>query len=137
MKGNFVNLIEGKERCGNNIENLRLKYKFCFENDMSEPIKDFCAEIVLRENVTPIFHKAYSMPYKVKEKFDAELDKLIEQNIIYPVKYSKWASPLVVVVKSDNKRIRLCVDCKVTINKFIKTEHYPLPRAQGLRKNRS
>lgn len=65
-----------------------------------------------------------------------ELDRLVRENIIKPVKRSDWASPIVVVPKSDGN-IRLCVDCKVTINKVINTEHYPLPNISDIFANLS
>lgn len=60
-----------------------------------------------------------------------ELDRLVSQGILKSVKYSRWATPLVVVPKA-NGDLRLCMDCKVTINKCIEMEHYPLPRIEGI-----
>lgn len=47
------------------------------------------------------------------------------------MKTSDWASPLVVRVKS-NGELQFCIDGKVTINKFLETEHYPLPRMDDI-----
>lgn len=44
---------------------------------------------------------------------------------------SKWAAPVVVVPKTDGS-IRLCGDYKVTVNKCINKEQYPLPTVQDL-----
>lgn len=41
------------------------------------------------------------------------------------------ASPLVVRVKANNT-LRFCIDGKVTINKYLETEHYPLPRMDDI-----
>lgn len=94
-------------------------------------IVGFMAEIHVQKDTIPIFHAAYSVPYKLREKVELELERLVNEKIIVPVKYSRWASPVVVVPKPNNK-IRLCIDCRVTINKFIVTEHYPIPKIDDI-----
>ena len=93
-------------------------------------INQFEAEIYL-QNSQPIFHKAYSVPLRLRQQVSDEIDRLVNQKILFPVRHSRWASPIVVVPK-PNGSIRLCVDCGVTINKFIKTEHYPLPNIDDI-----
>lgn len=107
-------------------KNIINKYKKVFSNDMFTTIKHFEAEIILKENVQPIFSKVYSVPYGMLEKVGEELDKLEKFGIIFRVKHSKVASPIVIVKKSSGD-IRICVDCSKTINRFMETEHYPLP----------
>ncbi|XP_055918976.1 uncharacterized protein K02A2.6-like [Eupeodes corollae] len=53
------------------------------------------------------------------------------KEILSPVKFSKWASPLVVVVKK-NGDIRLCADFKVSLNKVTDMEHYPIPNVDDM-----
>jgi hypothetical protein len=83
-------------------------------------------DIHLVDNVKPIFYKAYTLPFNLRDKVSGEIDRLCVENILKPTSHSEWASPIVVVSKAG-KDIRMCVDCSVTINKVIKTEHYPLP----------
>ena len=45
--------------------------------------------------------------------------------------FSKWAAPIVPVVKSDRK-IRICGDYKMTINQLSQVDKYPLPKADDL-----
>lgn len=105
---------------------LKKRFKHVFSDDMFLPVKNFEAEIVLSENAQPIFCKPYSVPFGVRDAVEKELDRLVENGILYPVKHSKVASPIVVVIK-PNGSVRICVDCKRSINRFIETEHYPLP----------
>lgn len=107
------------------IKNIREKFPYTVSQDTNQTIVGFKAQILL-EPCQPIFHKAYSVPYRSREKVEQELERLCNENILEPVKNSKWASPIVVVPKGKDS-VRLCMDAKVTINKFIKTEHYPLP----------
>lgn len=51
--------------------------------------------------------------------------------MITPVQTSEWASPVIVLIKK-NSQIRLVVDCKVSVNKLIIPNTYPLPVAQDL-----
>ena len=47
--------------------------------------------------VPPKFCKARSLPYAMREKVGNKLQHLEDQGIITPVKYSKWAAPLIIV----------------------------------------
>lgn len=116
------------------IENLRNKYPTVFSSVATGTIKNFKAELNLMENARPIFFKPYSVPYGLRGAVEQEIKRLCELNIIYPVRHSVWASPIVIVNKPDGS-IRMCVDCKVTINKFLRTDHYPLPRIDDILAN--
>ncbi|XP_050521685.1 uncharacterized protein K02A2.6-like [Daktulosphaira vitifoliae] len=136
LKGNGVIKLVSNTELNTNYNDSILKYiKSKFPRVLSEEggqcIEKYKAEIVLKPGVTPIFHKAYSVPFSIRDKVGEEIDRLVEQGILEPVKYSDWASPIVVVPKSDGS-LRICIDCKVTINKSIKTEHYPLPKADDV-----
>ena len=110
---------------------LQLQFSNIFNTTLNDSIVCFEADIVLKPNQVPIFHGAYSVPYKLREKVIKELDRLVEEKVLVPVKHSRWASPIVVVPK-PNGEIRLCIISKVTINKCIQTEHYPLPRVDDI-----
>ena len=83
-------------------------------------------------SVPPKFCKARSLPYAMKGKVEAELQHLQDQGIISPVKYSKWAAPIVPVLKQDKKTIRICGDYKLTAHRASRVEHYPLPKVDDL-----
>lgn len=115
----------------NSVRYIINKFKDVFKEDYSSPIKNFSAEIVIEPNATPIFHKGYTVPYGMRDRVEAEIRKFVSAGILEPVQYSRWASPIVVVEKK-NKELRICVDCKVTLNKYVKTNHYPLPKIDDL-----
>lgn len=78
-----------------------------------------------------VFCKAHPVPYALKNVLEQELLVLKERGILQSVMQSYWATPLVVVLKPEHK-VRLCGDYKVTLNPFIKTEHYPLPLVEDI-----
>lgn len=111
----------------NNSSSVIDEYKEVFNGADNSPIRVFSANIVLKENATPIFHKPYTIAFGLREEVHNELMRLVREGILIPVKFSRWASPLV-CVKKKNGKLRLCVDCKSTINQFVTLEHHPLPR---------
>lgn len=115
---------------GNVVFDLRVRFPKIFDGDFSHPIIGFEADLVLKEE-RPVFRKAYEVPFKLKDKVVEHLDSLEMQNIITPIQVSEWASPVVIVLKKDNE-IRMVIDCRVSINKFIIPDTYPLPLAQDI-----
>ena len=67
----------------------------------------------------------------MREKVNADLDRLQRQGIIEPVEFAEWAAPIVPVLKS-NGTLRICGDYKVTVNSASKHDKYPLPRINDL-----
>ncbi|KAJ8248044.1 hypothetical protein GJAV_G00237580 [Gymnothorax javanicus] len=60
-----------------------------------------------------------------------EFERLTNQGIIEPVKFSEWAAPIVPVLNPDNS-VRICGDYKVTVNLVSKLEQYPIPKLEDL-----
>ncbi|XP_067685478.1 uncharacterized protein [Haliotis asinina] len=94
-------------------------------------IQNMVGKIYVDPDAKPIFFKPRPLPFAMKEKVDAELDRLIDQGIISPVQHSDWATPIVPVLKGDNS-VRLCGDYKVTINRVCQQDPYPIPRIEDL-----
>lgn len=83
-------------------------------------------------SVASKFIKARPLPYSMKEMVEKELQRLESLGIIKPVKSSKWAAPIVPVLKPDRKSIRICGDYKLTANKASRLEQYPIPKVEDL-----
>ena len=79
-----------------------------------------------------IFHNAHPIPFANCSKVNAELDWLVEQNIIEPIMFSDWTAPIVPVLKSDKSSIRICSDFKVTVNKVSQLDRYPISTIEEL-----
>ena len=94
-------------------------------------VKDVQAKLYVDTNARPLFFKARSVPYALRQKVEQELERLQNQDVIMPVPHSEWATPIVPVVKRDGS-VRICGDYKLTANKVSKIETYPLPRIDDL-----
>ena len=80
-------------------------------------------KLELKEQVTPKFCKARPIPLALQEEVVSELRAMAQEVILEPVQYATPASPLV-VVRKPKRGLRLCVDYKVTLNKYLKLNHY-------------
>ena len=94
-------------------------------------LKDVQVKIHVKNGAIPRFFKARPIPYALKEKVENELDRLQHEGIIELVQFSEWAAPIVPVCKA-NGQIRICGDYKVTINRSVVEDKYPLPRVNDL-----
>ena len=65
------------------------------------------------------------------EKVAVELQRLESLGVVSPVKVSKWATPIVPILKK-NGTVHVCRDYKVSANKALLTEEYPLPKVDDL-----
>ena len=67
---------------------------------------------------------------KIEPLMRKELSKLIEANIIFPIKHSSWVANLVHVRKKSGE-IRLCVDFR-DLNQASLKDHHPLPSTKHI-----
>jgi hypothetical protein len=96
----------------------------------SDGIRGLTASINLKPNVSPIFQKASPIPYAMQDSVNREYDRLVEAGILYPLEFSDWASPVVVVPKTNDK-IRICGDYR-RMNVCIEGESNKLPNVQDM-----
>lgn len=114
----------------NKVNELCLKYKDVFEPALGT-VKDFKANIRLKPNANPQFFRSRQIPFAQMPKFKEEIERLTNLKIIKPIKFSQWASPIVLAQKPNNA-IRICGDFKVAVNQQIEIEQYPLPTRESL-----
>ena len=70
-------------------------------------LKGITVKMYVVNDQPPTFFKPRSVPYALKRKVEEELDRLVQTKVIEPVRYSDWASPI--VLKADGK-VRVCID---------------------------
>ncbi|XP_049870353.1 uncharacterized protein K02A2.6-like [Pectinophora gossypiella] len=75
--------------------------------------------------------RARPLAYALREPVERALDSLVNDGVITPVNTSDWATPIVPVMKKDGT-IRVCGDFKITLNKVLEVDRFPLPRVEDL-----
>ncbi|XGW27161.1 hypothetical protein V3C99_007619, partial [Haemonchus contortus] len=78
------------------ITKLRRDFASVFEPGLGCCLKAK-ATLQLKPDSHPVFIKKRPVPYASLALLDAEIDRLVAQNVIFPVDHSLWAAPIVVV----------------------------------------
>ena len=88
-------------------------------------------KIKVDPDVDPVIEPPQRIPFALKSKVKAELDRMEKLNVIQKVSYpTDWVSNIVVVEKKQGS-IRLCLDPK-NLNWAIKREHFHLPTIEDI-----
>ncbi|XP_017469088.1 PREDICTED: uncharacterized protein K02A2.6-like [Rhagoletis zephyria] len=74
--------------------------------------------------------KQHQAEKKLKPSASKKAQRLTDCGIWKPITFSKWAPPIVVVQKKD-ERLRICGDFKA-VNAQLEVDHYPIPRIEEL-----
>ena len=112
------------------LQDILNQYPELFKDGMGT-LQDTTVKIHIQQDARPRFFRARPVPYALKDKVTAELERLRKADVIEPVQYSDWAAPIVPVLKNDGS-IRICGDFKQTINTAAIPDKYPLPRVDDL-----
>lgn len=112
------------------LEEVLGEYEEVFKEELGR-FKGPPAKIYVDKEATPRFFKARPVPYAMRGRVEAELDRLLAQEISELVKNASWATPVVPVLKPDDSA-RLCGDYKLTVNQVSKLEQDPIPRIEDL-----
>ena len=123
-------VVAGQSPCTPQLSSVLKSHEEVFKSDLGV-ISDHEAKLQVSEDAVPKFCKSRPIPFAIKDAVEQELDRLEKDGIIEKVDHSEWASPVVVIPKKDG-RFRLCVDYKVSVNKFLSVDQYPLPRPEDL-----
>ena len=87
------------------------QYADCFEKVGRFPRASY--HISPSEQAKPVIHAPRTVPVHVMPLYKAELDKMLEDNIIAPVSGpTDWVNSIVCNIKDteNDKKVRLCLD---------------------------
>jgi hypothetical protein len=84
--------------------------------------------IPIKEGIKPVRKKQRPINPALEATIRKELEKLLKDGILFPVKHSEWVSNLV-PVRKETGQIRLCVDFHALNRDSIKY-HFPLPNME-------
>ena len=112
------------------LSSMVKRYEEVFRDELGT-MKSSKAELKMKEDASPRFHRPRSVPFALKGAIEQELASLEEKGILKKVNHSEWAAPIVPVPKKDGN-VRICGDYKVTVNPNLHVDQYPLPRPEDL-----
>ena len=114
------------------LQEVLNKHAELFDDSTVGVLKGYQAKVYPQEeNNGAKFYKAAPVSYAARKQIDRALDRLLEDGIIKPVKTAEFACPIIAVPKPDGK-MRICGNYKLTANKVLKVEQYPLPTLEDL-----
>ena len=103
-----------KKPCEKVINQLLDKYQKVFEPGIGK-LRGITAKFTVEKDAVPKFCKPRTVPYALRPKVEAELDRLESETILSKIDHSEWATPVVPVPKASGA-VRICGDFKVTVN---------------------
>lgn len=115
-----------------NVQITKLLQRYREKLDpLSTKIRGIQAKLTTKENIKQVFLKARTVPFKLLPLVEQELQALVQDGILEKVNTSRWATPIVPVLKKNN-RIRICGDFSVSINPNLLLDEHPLPTVDEL-----
>ena len=88
-------------------------------------LKDCKTHIFIDSTVEPKLCKASPVPYTMRPLVETQLNKLVQENILIPIKHADWAASILPVMKADQQLVWICGDFKQTVNKASPFDNYP------------
>ena len=102
-----------------------------FEPGLGE-LKAVEVKLEVDHSVPPRFFRPRSLPYVYREKVEQQLEQDVKAGILVPVHNSQWAASLVPMLKKKSGEIRVCANFKLTANRAVKLDQYPLPLVEDI-----
>ncbi|KFD46395.1 LOW QUALITY PROTEIN: hypothetical protein M513_12730 [Trichuris suis] len=115
--------LREKDRKGH-IAKMKSDFAEIFQEGLGK-YKGPTVSLSVLPDVEPKFMKSRPVPFALRAKVDAEIRRLVKDGVLEPVADSKWATPLVCVLKRDGS-VRVCANYRVTVNPAISNNVYPL-----------
>ncbi|XP_037930007.1 uncharacterized protein K02A2.6-like [Teleopsis dalmanni] len=115
------------EVCG---EELRNQFAKLFDSKLGCFTKGQ-VKLSVKAGSVPKFFKPRPVPLAIKDKVEKQIKDLVNMDVLEPIEFSEWATPIVPVLKK-NGQVRICGDFKVTVNPVLIVDKYPLPRIEEL-----
>ena len=89
------------------------------------------AHITQLPNTEPVFLRERSIPLAIRDKVKQAIESMVEDGILTQTSHSRWATPIVPVVKKDGS-VRVCGDYRQTVNRHTACQSYPLPTLDNM-----
>lgn len=107
-----------------------------FRNEL-EKFSGGIASLSLRQGAKQVFYKPRSVPIALREKVEYELIEFVKSDVLKPVEFCDWATPIMLVLNKNGRVVRICGDLKITLNPELNTVRYPIARIENVLLNLS
>ena len=113
------------------LDSLLKEYADVFEPTLGK-VDGFKAHLHVKPDARFKLHKPRPVAFALKRGIDEALTKLEESGVVEKVDTAQYGTtPLVPVVK-PNGQVRICGDFKITLNRHVDVQQYPLPHIDEL-----
>lgn len=82
------------------LQEILQRHEEVFKEELGT-LKGMTVMIHFNPGSVPKFYRPRSVHFAMRSKVEAEINRLLNENIITPVKYSEWAAPVVPIPKPD------------------------------------
>lgn len=107
-----------------------LKKYSVFDNKLG-CIKWVTANLKIKDDVSQKFFKPRTVPFALRDKIAAELDRLEQIGILEKIECSDWATPIAPAMKADGSLL-ICGIFKVTVNPYLDIPENPFSTSDEL-----
>ena len=121
-----INFVKLQKECNE----LCSEFSDIFKEELG-CLKDFELDVEFKADTPPVFHKARSVAFAVKEDLSQGYQAGIDRGIFKKTTFNDYGTPVVPIRKASGK-LRICGDYKATMNKYLKTNRYPIPLPSDL-----
>ena len=122
--------VEENARTQNLLNKILPEYKEILKSEMGT-VKEFEVKITVDRDCKPKFCEVRPITDAPNERTKKEVERLVEDNIYEPNRYSRWAAPIVPVLEHDGI-VRICGNYKQAINQASLCAKYLVPKTEDL-----
>ena len=128
---NFLSVHQTQpETVPTSLTSLLTENSDLFDTSTLPPLKGFKAHLHIKPNSNFKLFKPRPVPYALRPKVEAELDRLESLGIISKVETAEFSTTPIVPVLKPSGQVRICGEFKVSVNQYLDLTQYPLPHIE-------
>lgn len=98
--------------------------------DRHQPVFQPGLSKMRRVEAKPHYYWPRSVPYALTGTIEEEQERLVEEGTLEPIETANWAAPIVPVLKSNKKSIRISDYFCFIVNPVAKLDNCPIPKVE-------
>ena len=114
------------EQVPTSLTSLLTEYSDLFDKITLPSIKGFKAHLQIKPTSNFKLLKPRPVPYALRPKVEAEIDRLVSLGIICKVERAEFSTTPIVPMLKPSGQFRICGHFKVSVNQYLDLTQYPL-----------